>query len=175
MQYSQDDFREKYKKGKKYHLRDPNQVGYDPEFGYFMHQDNIKKKKTWRDTVMKWMPTAIMTLGTMGMGTGVSLGAKAAFGAGLGAMRGLSEGQSPWNVAKNAAINAGLGYAGGELSNFINTGLGTQGWGGISPGSLASRYAQQAVRGLVYPGRSSGFSPSASAGNTRKLTYPRGR
>jgi hypothetical protein len=160
------------KSGKR--IVDPNQVGYDPDYGYYMHQDNWYQKKHWQDRVAKWMPTAIMTLGTMGMGPAVGGLAKAGFGAGLGALRGLSEGQSPWNVAKNAAINAGLGYAGGELSKFINTGLGTQGWGGISPGGIAKQLATQAVKGLVYPGRSSSFSPSASAGNT-KLTYPRGR
>lgn len=120
------------KSGKK--LVNPNAVGYDKQFGYYMHQDNYYQKKKWQDRVAKYMPTAIMTLGTMGMGSAVGPLAKAGFGAGIGALRGLSEGKKPLNVLKNAAIGAGTAYAGH---------LAGQALGGGFQGQLANRFVKQ--------------------------------
>lgn len=166
------------KSGKK--LVDPNAVGYDPEFGYFMHQDNYYQKKHWQDKVAKYMPSAIMALGTMGMGSAVGPLAKAGFTAGLGAMKGLSQGQKPLGVLKNAAIGAGIGYAGH---------LAGQALGGGFQGQLANRFVKQIPNLMnlyggtpnltgVSPGNvrmDQGYRPTIPTPNNYNFLRPRGR
>lgn len=142
IQYSKEDPR---KSGVK--LRDPNAVGYDPEYGYFMHQDNIYQKKHWQDKVGKYMPAAIMALGTMGM----SLPASLTMNAGVAALRGLSEGQKIGDIAKNVGINAALGAASSYGGQYIS---------GATGSNLAGKIASKAIgygaglakEKLMYPG-----------------------
>lgn len=162
-------------------LYDSKMLYKDPRNGgYWVPQQNVKPKKHWQDTVAKYMPTAIMALGTMGMGSAVGPLAKAGFGAGLNAMKGLSQGQKPLGVLKNAAIGAGIGYAGH---------LAGQALGGGFQGQLANRFVKQIPNLMnmykgtpnltaVSPGNvrmDQGYRPTIPAPNNYNFLQPRGR